>query len=159
MWDASTGEELKTLNGHTGFVQSVAFSRDDAYIVSGSNDRSVRVWDASKGEELKTLYGHTDYVQSVAFSSDGTRIVSGSDDRSVRVWHLAYDDLHFTYAPKYWIESLPHHDRLMWAPSQICGVLCYPSNFSISRAGSATVDFAHSKIGTEWAECYTPPVV
>jgi WD40 repeat protein len=78
VWDASTGAELKKLNGHTDYVRSVAFSSDGTRIVSGSDDKSVRVWDASTGAELKKLNGHTDYVWSVAFSSDGTRIVSGS---------------------------------------------------------------------------------
>ncbi|KAF8664862.1 hypothetical protein AX14_006690, partial [Amanita brunnescens Koide BX004] len=147
----------KSLDGHKDYVLSVAFSIDGTRIVSGSEDKSVRVWDASTGEELKTLYGHSDYVRSVAFSSDGTRIVSGSNDMSVRVWHLAYDGPHFTSTPDHWIVS--PHDRLMWVPAEICGMLCYPSNFSIFRAGYATVDFTHSKIGTAWAECHTPPAV
>ena len=86
MWDASTGKTLKVLKGHTGYVCSVAFSSDDSRIVSGSDDKSVRVWDASVGKMLKALEGHTDDVISVAFSSDDSRIVSGSDDKSVRVW-------------------------------------------------------------------------
>ena len=47
MWDASTGVELKKLKGHTGQVNSVAFSCDGSRIVSGSQDKSVRVWDVS----------------------------------------------------------------------------------------------------------------
>ena len=86
VWDASTGAELKVLNGHTGSVLSTAFSSDGTCIVSGSYDKSVRVWDALTGAELKVLNGHTDTVWSTAFSSDGTRIVSGSSDNSVRVW-------------------------------------------------------------------------
>ncbi|KAF5319160.1 hypothetical protein D9619_008785 [Psilocybe cf. subviscida] len=86
VWDASTGAELKVLNGHTDYVWSAAFSPDGTKIVSGSDDKSVRVWDASTGAELKVLNGHTDYVRSAAFSPDGTKIVSGSDDKSVRVW-------------------------------------------------------------------------
>ena len=158
MWDASTGVELKTLNGHTNSIGSVAFSSDGTHIVSGSGDGSVRVWDASTGKELKTLNGHSDSVTSVAFSSDGTHIVSGSFDNSVRMWDLDYDGLHFISTAQHWIESLPYHDRLMWVPPEICGVLHYPPNLVISRAGSAPVDFAHSKIGTTWAKCYTPPV-
>ena len=86
VWDAWTGKELKTLNGHTSYVTSVVFSHDGTRIVSGSLDGSARVWDAWTGKELKTLNGHTSYVISVAFLSDGTRIVSGSNDESVRVW-------------------------------------------------------------------------
>ena len=86
MWDASSGKKLKRMEGHTGHVRSVAFSSDGKWIVSGSDDRSVRVWDASSGEELKRMEGHTSHVQSVAFSPDGKWIVSGSSDHSVRVW-------------------------------------------------------------------------
>ena len=91
VWDASTGAELKVLEGHTHFVWSVAFSADGTRIVSGSADKSVRVWDASTGAELKVLEGHTNIVWSVAFSTDGTRIVSGSGDESVRVWDALTD--------------------------------------------------------------------
>jgi WD40 repeat protein len=148
---------LKRLNGHTDIVTSVAFSSDGTHIVSGSNDKSVRVWDASTGMELKRLNGHTDNVTSVTFSSDSTRIISGSDDGSVRVWDLQYHGLHWMTTPQHWIVSLPHHHCLMWVPSEICDVLQYPSNtLMISCAGSVTINFVHSKIDTAWAECYTP---
>ncbi|KAF5310182.1 hypothetical protein D9619_010450 [Psilocybe cf. subviscida] len=67
-------------------VNSVVFSSNETHIVSGLNDKSVKVWDISTGVELHELNGHTGVVNSVAFSSDGSHIVSGSDDRSVRVW-------------------------------------------------------------------------
>ncbi|KAF9472118.1 WD40 repeat-like protein, partial [Pholiota conissans] len=86
VWDASTGEELKVLNGHSSSVWSVAFSSDSKRIVSGSDDRTVRVWDTSTGEELKVLEGHSSSVWSVSFSSNSKWIVSGSDDGTVRVW-------------------------------------------------------------------------
>ena len=70
VWDASTGDELRVLKGHTYTVISVAFSPDGKQIVSGSNDKSVRIWDLLTGDEMKVL-GHTDRVSSVAFSPDG----------------------------------------------------------------------------------------
>ena len=90
-WNATTGAELQHLIGHTNYVISVAFSHDDIYIVSGSNDKSVRVWDAKTGAELHHFTGHTHSINSVSFSHDGTRIVSGSSDKSVRVWDTKTD--------------------------------------------------------------------
>src|SRR5260221_146417 len=86
IWDASTGAELRKLDGHSSSVRSVAFSSDGTRIVSGSSDGSVQIWDASTGAELMRLNGHSGIVYSVVFSSDGTRIASGSYDKSVRVW-------------------------------------------------------------------------
>ena len=41
-------------------ILSVEFSKDGDKIVSGSNDKSVRVYDASTGVALLQLNGHTD---------------------------------------------------------------------------------------------------
>jgi WD40 repeat protein len=45
LWDAATGREKATLDGHTGKVTSVAISRDGKRVVSGSRDNTVKVWD------------------------------------------------------------------------------------------------------------------
>ena len=65
-------------------MTSVAFSPDGKQIVSGSDDKSVRVWDAVTGTVKSTLQGHSNWVTAVAFSPDGKQIVSGSNDNSVR---------------------------------------------------------------------------
>jgi WD40 repeat protein len=86
IWDAGTGEETRTLKGHTDALTSVAVSPDGRHVVSGSMDRTVKVWDADSGREIRTLRGHTGAVSAVAVSADGRRLVSGSADGTARVW-------------------------------------------------------------------------
>jgi WD40 repeat protein len=79
--------EQNRLTGHTDPVRSVAFSPDGKRIVSGSDDRTLRLWNANTGQPIgDPLQGHQDTVRSVAFSPDGKRIVSGSDDMTLRLW-------------------------------------------------------------------------
>ena len=70
-----------------GEVVAVAFSPDGQRIVSGSEDKTLRLWDAKSGAPIGApLRGHDDAVSSVAFSPDGQRIVSGSGDKTLRLW-------------------------------------------------------------------------
>ena len=77
---------LKTLEGHSSWVKSVAYSPDCTKIISGGFDKTIKIWDANTGKCLKTLEGYRDEVNSVAYSPDGKRIISGSYDGTIKIW-------------------------------------------------------------------------
>jgi WD40 repeat protein len=77
---------LQTLEGHSDWVSSVAFSHDSTRLASASDDNTVKIWDASSGACLQTLEGHSGRVSSVAFSHDSTRLASASNDNTVKMW-------------------------------------------------------------------------
>lgn len=96
LWEVATLRQLITCTGHSGWVQSLAFSPDgkDGYILaSGSNDQTIRLWDTQTGECLQTLRGHSAWVQSLAFSSNsqdgqnGNILASGSNDQTIKLWN------------------------------------------------------------------------
>jgi WD40 repeat protein len=45
IWDLNTGKLLKAFDGHSGDVWSLCFSLDGRYVVSGSEDGTIRIWD------------------------------------------------------------------------------------------------------------------
>ena len=72
------GEKSLVLRGHRGPVRCLAFDREGRRIVSGGDDKTVRIWDAATGVELAVLRGHSERVTGVAFSPAGDQLVSAA---------------------------------------------------------------------------------
>ena len=84
----STPPRNLIIRGHTYRIWCATFSLDGKWIVSGSEDCTIRVWDAQTGNPvLGPLKMRTHSIFSVAFSPDGRRIASGSFDKTILVWH------------------------------------------------------------------------
>jgi WD40 repeat protein len=88
IWDLSSGKQIRTLKGHSSYVNSVVFSPDGLRLASAGSDGTVRVWDAASGQQLHSFAGHTPYWNSLAFSPDGRRLAYASVDRTVIIWDL-----------------------------------------------------------------------
>jgi Caspase domain/WD domain, G-beta repeat len=55
VWDAASGQKLRTLAGHTGSINSASYSPDGRRIVTASGDGTTRLWDAATGQGLCSL--------------------------------------------------------------------------------------------------------
>jgi WD40 repeat protein/serine/threonine protein kinase len=88
IYNASTGELLRTCTGHTDSVRFVCFSPDGKQIASAGADGTIRLWDPETAQEIRRFEGHRKIVWSVAFSPDGKRMVSGGDDQVAIVWDV-----------------------------------------------------------------------
>ncbi|MEJ2599878.1 MAG: BTAD domain-containing putative transcriptional regulator [Anaerolineales bacterium] len=88
-WDLESEAQLGRYEGHTGWVNSIAFSPDGERAISGSSDGKVILWDVKPGRLIRQFEGHAGGVNSVAFNPDGEMALSGSDDNTLILWDLA----------------------------------------------------------------------
>ena len=79
VWEALTGQEVARMT-HSGTVNSVAFSQDGNYVVSGSDDHTARVWEALTGKEVARKT-HNASVTSAMFSPVDWYVISVACDR------------------------------------------------------------------------------
>ncbi|XP_065899003.1 F-box/WD repeat-containing protein 7-like [Dysidea avara] len=85
-WRSRELKPFLVLKGHDDHVVTcLQFCGD--YIVSGSDDNTLKLWCALTGKCLHTLTGHTGGVWCSQFN--GEVIVSGSTDRTLRVWSIS----------------------------------------------------------------------
>ena len=77
LYDANTGELIKSLRGHEGTVYSVDFSTDGSHFASGGADNSVVIWKASGQGKLK--YPHSAPIQRVKYNPVSFLLASCSD--------------------------------------------------------------------------------
>jgi len=88
LFATSDGQVKFVLEGHDRGVNWVSFHPTKPLIVSGSDDRSIRLWrfNDSRAWETDCFRGHLNNVSCVVFHPTLDLILSASEDRTVRVW-------------------------------------------------------------------------
>jgi len=117
LWNAKTGEPIRTLNPTKGTIFAVAFTPDGRTLVGGGNIPTedvnhqaglVTLWNDTTGRIIHTLEGHRGGVHAVAIAPDGKTVATGGDGRirnfgneqrllsEVRLWDIATGRLLWT---------------------------------------------------------------
>jgi WD40 repeat protein/energy-coupling factor transporter ATP-binding protein EcfA2 len=86
LWDAQTGQELRTFDDHSRVVNGLAFSPDSRLLASGGSDGFIIVRDLETGDRMAVINGNDGPVNSVAFGPDGIRLAAANANATVRVW-------------------------------------------------------------------------
>lgn len=88
LWNLCTGIKESELIGHFSRVTSVDFTPDCKYIISSSEDNSLRIWRFLDRKMIGVLRGHYDKVICICISYDSRIIVSGSSNGSLILWSI-----------------------------------------------------------------------
>eukprot|EP01060_Flectonema_neradi_P023787 TRINITY_DN3213_c0_g1_i1.p1 TRINITY_DN3213_c0_g1~~TRINITY_DN3213_c0_g1_i1.p1 ORF type:complete len:513 (+),score=108.65 TRINITY_DN3213_c0_g1_i1:124-1662(+) len=87
IWDAATGTQLHTLEGHRGGVTGLSFRLSKNTLFSSSTDRTLKVWHAEDGVLIDTFFGHTGRMTSVTGCFKEEALTTG-DDRTLRLFKV-----------------------------------------------------------------------
>lgn len=92
LWDATTGERLYSLEGHTANAWKLAFSPDNQFLATPHADGTILLWHLPTRKPVKTFRRHGNIVSCVRFSPDGQWLASASLDETVRLWRVDSDE-------------------------------------------------------------------
>ena len=95
IWSIDKADSCKkTLLGHTKWVLCLVLVPEDDesstqygdILISGSEDRTIKMWNLNTGSCINTLRSHNHYVDALVFIPVTRELVSGSWDRTIKVW-------------------------------------------------------------------------
>ena len=88
IWDAASGEELAVFSGHEHMVDSVRFTLDGQYLLTGSWDGTIRRWDLNSGDEVSRYEIPETRVNMIDVLPNSSQFVSASGDAIIRLWDI-----------------------------------------------------------------------
>ena len=105
IWSVAPFERRHVLSGHSDTVRAGEWigSEDSDYlrVVTGSDDRKLRIWDAQSGDCLKVIEDGTKFIIGVAISHDNLYMASACMDNTCRVYAIekSFTLVHATPVP------------------------------------------------------------
>lgn len=82
-------EPAQTLQGHEGAVLSLSWTKNGQYVMTASQDKSVRLWNPHTGKHIKKFAGcHNQEVNDVLIAEDNSKFVSCGSDKLIFQWDV-----------------------------------------------------------------------
>lgn len=88
VWNVAKGEIIRTWQGNSQAVTSVAIADDGKTLIAGSDDKRITLWNLDTGEKIHTLPGHAGKINVITTTPDGHILASGSSDKTIKLWNL-----------------------------------------------------------------------
>ena len=85
IWDVNKVKKVRTFQGHTARVSSIAWGRNS--LITGSRDKNILMRDVrSRSHYYERLSAHTQEVCGLKWSLDDQLFASGGNDNKMYIW-------------------------------------------------------------------------
>ncbi|MBU2020340.1 MAG: caspase family protein [Bacteroidetes bacterium] len=110
-WNLKTGKEIKKLDGQSGGIFHLEFSKDEKSLIATYNGKNVLIWDLSADTVLLELT-HTKDVNSIQVFENENLIYTGCGDGGIHIWNTTTGDkilsqYQFDSNPNLWVHLHP----------------------------------------------------
>ncbi len=118
VWGLGSPTPHFLLEGHEKGVNCIDYypGGDKPYLMSGSDDMTVKIWDYHAKSCVVTIDGHLGNVSAVLFHHMFPLLVTASEDGTVRLWHSstyrAESTLNYGMERAWFIDESPSSNKL-----------------------------------------------
>ena len=86
VWQVVTSQQLASFS-HDNWVRCVAWHASAKFIISASDDRTIRVYDLKAARCLRTIdEAHSHFVTTIALHATAPILISGGVDTTIKLW-------------------------------------------------------------------------
>ncbi|KIJ32962.1 hypothetical protein M422DRAFT_183809, partial [Sphaerobolus stellatus SS14] len=144
LWNIKQTPSMIHLKGHLSHIPSLAFAPKNKYLVTASEDATVRIW---KIHDEAAIYPVTFSDSSEAALRNTHQLFESSQiPKSQWAYSLQFDD-------SGWIIT-PDFKLLLWVPPAYRRGLWWPRTIGILGAQRTSLDLSNLAHGELWIDCY-----
>ncbi|XP_042472863.1 autophagy-related protein 16-like [Zingiber officinale] len=78
-----------TIQSHEGGCAAILFQNNSDKLISGGQDRTVKIWDSNSGTLVSTLHGCLGSILDLAVTHDNRSIIAASSSNNLYVWEAS----------------------------------------------------------------------
>lgn len=93
IWDITGENRPLDLEGHSGWIEALAFNPGSTLLATVGTDHRLLLWDTEDATATLEINAITRRANDLQFSPDGTWIASGDSDGNIRIWDAGTGDL------------------------------------------------------------------
>ena len=90
IWDIKQCNIIRKINAHKEKINKIILTLDKKFIISCSEDKTIKIWDIFNGNLVKIFYGHTDIIYSLDVISEKNIISVGKE---IIIWDITTMDI------------------------------------------------------------------
>ncbi|HIC42867.1 MAG TPA: hypothetical protein EYO73_00800 [Sulfurimonas sp.] len=95
---------LYTISSHPGGAETVVFTKDNKYLITGGMEGRLYMWSMATGKKVDTFSPHYDSVSAIASNEDGRWIATAGYDKVIKVFNRSFRKNHY--------KLISHHEPI-----------------------------------------------
>jgi coatomer subunit beta' len=91
IYNYTTSEKIKTIAAHADYIRSVIVHPQKSFVISCSDDLTIKVWDWEKNwTEVNCYEDHEHYIMQIVLNpKDINTFASASLDKTIKIWTVS----------------------------------------------------------------------
>ena len=90
LFDVTNRKFTHVINAHVGGVETVEFTQDNKYLISGGMEGRIYMWSVQTGNKVDTLLHHYDSISAIASYDNSSWVATAGYDKVIKVFNRSY---------------------------------------------------------------------